>query len=243
MLEATGTVTALNSVDVRPQISSTITKVHIREGQFVKPGQPLFTLDARNDEVNVTKARAQLAKDHGGARRRASASWRAARICSRRTSSRRARSTPTRRWSSRSRRWSPPTARRSRRRRSACRTAGSSRRRPGRAGAINVFAGSSVQPGGAALVTITQLDPIAVALQPAAAQPRRGAGRRCAAAAARSRRRCPRRRGTVGRQAAVRRQRGRRRRRARCASRPSSPTRTSGSGPARSSPSGSRCRR
>jgi len=32
----------------------------------------------------------------------------------------------------------------------------------GRAGAINVFAGSTVQPGGAALVTITQLDPIAV---------------------------------------------------------------------------------
>ena len=63
VLEATGTVTALNSVDVRPQISSTITKVHIREGQFVKDGQLLFTLDARNDEVNVTKAKAQLAKD------------------------------------------------------------------------------------------------------------------------------------------------------------------------------------
>ena len=63
MLDATGTVTALNSVEVRPQIASTITKVHIREGQFVKAGQPLFTLDARNDEVNVAKARAQLAKD------------------------------------------------------------------------------------------------------------------------------------------------------------------------------------
>src|SRR5205085_8729826 len=33
----------------------------------------------------------------------------------------------------------------------------------GRAGAINVFAGSFVQPSGPALVTITQLDPIAVA--------------------------------------------------------------------------------
>ena len=63
MLDATGTVTALNSVEIRPQIASTITKVHIREGQFVTAGQPLFTLDARNDEVNVTKARAQLAKD------------------------------------------------------------------------------------------------------------------------------------------------------------------------------------
>ena len=63
MLEATGTVTALNSVDIRPQIASTITKVQIKEGQFVSAGQPLFALDARNDEVNVTKARAQLAKD------------------------------------------------------------------------------------------------------------------------------------------------------------------------------------
>ena len=33
----------------------------------------------------------------------------------------------------------------------------------GRAGAINVFPGSFVQPSGTALVTITQLDPIAVA--------------------------------------------------------------------------------
>ena len=63
MLEATGTVTALNSVDIRPQVASTITKVQIKEGQFVNAGQPLFVLDARNDEVNVAKARAQLAKD------------------------------------------------------------------------------------------------------------------------------------------------------------------------------------
>ena len=49
-LDATGTVTALNSVDIRPQVSSVITQVHIREGQFVKAGQLLFTLDARNDE-------------------------------------------------------------------------------------------------------------------------------------------------------------------------------------------------
>ena len=63
MLEATGTVSALNSVDVRPQVASVITKVHIREGQFVSAGELLFTLDARTDEANVAKARAQLAKD------------------------------------------------------------------------------------------------------------------------------------------------------------------------------------
>ncbi|HEY8710873.1 MAG TPA: biotin/lipoyl-binding protein [Burkholderiaceae bacterium] len=57
-LEATGTVSALNSVDIRPQVASMIIQVHLREGQFVKAGQLLFTLDARNDEVNVAKARA-----------------------------------------------------------------------------------------------------------------------------------------------------------------------------------------
>ena len=30
MLDATGTVTALNSVDIRPQVASTITRVHIK---------------------------------------------------------------------------------------------------------------------------------------------------------------------------------------------------------------------
>jgi RND family efflux transporter MFP subunit len=62
-LEATGIVTALNSVDVKPQVSSTITQVHFREGQFVKAGQLLFTLDARTDETNLLKAQAQLQKD------------------------------------------------------------------------------------------------------------------------------------------------------------------------------------
>jgi RND family efflux transporter MFP subunit len=62
-LQATGTVTPLSSVDIRSQVSSVITKVHIKEGQFVKKGEALFTLDARADEANVAKARAQLARD------------------------------------------------------------------------------------------------------------------------------------------------------------------------------------
>jgi RND family efflux transporter MFP subunit len=63
-LKATGTVTALTSVDVRAQVTSTIEKVHFTEGQFVKTGQLLFTLDTRADEANLAKARAQLAKDN-----------------------------------------------------------------------------------------------------------------------------------------------------------------------------------
>lgn len=62
-LEATGTVTATSSVDVRPQLSSVITQVHVREGQFVKAGELLFTLDVRTDAANVARAQAQLARD------------------------------------------------------------------------------------------------------------------------------------------------------------------------------------
>ncbi len=62
-LDAIGTVTPMASVDVKPQINSVITQVHVKEGQFVKTGERLFTLDSRPDEANVAKARAQLAKD------------------------------------------------------------------------------------------------------------------------------------------------------------------------------------
>jgi RND family efflux transporter MFP subunit len=63
VLKATGTVVPINSVDVRSQVTSMVSKVHIHEGQFVKAGELLFTLDARADEANAAKARAQLAKD------------------------------------------------------------------------------------------------------------------------------------------------------------------------------------
>jgi RND family efflux transporter MFP subunit len=61
-LQATGAVTPVSSVDVRSQMTSVVTKVHIKEGQFVRKGELLFTLDARPDEANVTKAQAQVAK-------------------------------------------------------------------------------------------------------------------------------------------------------------------------------------
>ena len=62
-LEAIGTVTPLSSVDVKPQINSVVTQVHVKEGQFVKAGALLFTLDPRPDLANVAKVRAQMAKD------------------------------------------------------------------------------------------------------------------------------------------------------------------------------------
>lgn len=61
-LSANGTVSALQSVDVRAQISATIRSVHVKEGQFVKRGDRLFTLDTRTEEANLVKAAAQVAK-------------------------------------------------------------------------------------------------------------------------------------------------------------------------------------
>jgi multidrug efflux system membrane fusion protein len=63
LLQANGNVTPISSVELHPQITSTIAAVHIREGQFVKAGELMFTLDARNQQAAVDKARAQVARD------------------------------------------------------------------------------------------------------------------------------------------------------------------------------------
>jgi RND family efflux transporter MFP subunit len=63
LINATGAVTPLASVDVRPQTTSLVSKVHVKEGQFVRAGDLLFTLDGRADEANVAKAVAQVARD------------------------------------------------------------------------------------------------------------------------------------------------------------------------------------
>ncbi len=62
-VESAGTVVALDTVDVRPQITGTIADVFIKDGQFVKEGQPLFRLDDRADRANLDKARAQLLRN------------------------------------------------------------------------------------------------------------------------------------------------------------------------------------
>jgi RND family efflux transporter MFP subunit len=62
-LEATGAVVPVTSIDVKPQVTSVVTAVHVREGQFVAKGDPLFTLDTRADEANVARLRAQMARD------------------------------------------------------------------------------------------------------------------------------------------------------------------------------------
>lgn len=160
-LEATGTVSALNSVEVRPQVSATIAKVHIREGQFVKAGAPLFTLDARADEVNVTKARAQLAKDQAALADAQRQLVRSRELFAQNFISQGAVDTNQTLVES----VAAVVAADKAAIEAAQVNLGYSRivaTTAGRAGAINVFAGSYVQPGGAPLVTITQIDPMAV---------------------------------------------------------------------------------
>lgn len=62
VIEATGSIVAASIVDIRPQITSIVTKVNITEGQVIKKGDLLFTLDDRTDKANFDRAQA-LAND------------------------------------------------------------------------------------------------------------------------------------------------------------------------------------
>ncbi|HEY9108048.1 MAG TPA: efflux RND transporter periplasmic adaptor subunit [Roseateles sp.] len=62
-VEASGTVTALQSVDLRAQTTSTVAQVLVKDGQYVKKGELLFRFDDRADRAALDKARAQLARD------------------------------------------------------------------------------------------------------------------------------------------------------------------------------------
>jgi RND family efflux transporter MFP subunit len=61
-LTGNGSVSAQQTVEVRPQISATIKSVHIKEGRYVRQGDLLFTLDTRTESANLSKAQAQLTK-------------------------------------------------------------------------------------------------------------------------------------------------------------------------------------
>jgi RND family efflux transporter MFP subunit len=62
IIETSGNIVSANIVDVRPQVTNVISKVHIIEGRDVKVGDILFSLDDRADRANYEKARA-LADD------------------------------------------------------------------------------------------------------------------------------------------------------------------------------------
>ena len=160
VLQASGTVTPVSSVDLHPQTTSTIRKVHIREGQFVKAGQLMFSLDARSENANVEKARAQISRDRAALADLERQYKRSAELFEQKFIARSALDTL---------RSQVDAARAGLGAGAAALQAEqvaasySAIRAPmaGRVGAINVFPGSLVQPA-TSLTTVTQLDPVNV---------------------------------------------------------------------------------
>lgn len=62
IIEATGTIVSNSIVDIRPMVTNTVAKIEVKDGQEVKAGDLLFTLDDRNDKANYEKLKA-LADD------------------------------------------------------------------------------------------------------------------------------------------------------------------------------------
>ncbi len=62
-LTAIGSAEAYTSVSIKAQVNAVLESVHIKEGQFVRKGDLLFTLDARPFEASLSQAQANLARD------------------------------------------------------------------------------------------------------------------------------------------------------------------------------------
>ncbi|MBT9492145.1 MAG: efflux RND transporter periplasmic adaptor subunit [Paucibacter sp.] len=62
-IEASGTVAALNLLDIRAQTTSLVKEVLIKDGQTVRKGDLLFRFDDRAARAELDKARAQMARD------------------------------------------------------------------------------------------------------------------------------------------------------------------------------------
>ena len=161
-VEATGTFSALSNVDVKPQIASVVTAVHVKEGQFVAKGQPLFTLDDRADQANLAKAEAQLLRDQATLADAERQLVRAQDLLAKSFVSQGAVDTARTQVDAQRAAVAADKAAIA-----AARVAVSYGRivapGAGRVGQINVYVGSSVAPGGPAMLTLTQLDPIALA--------------------------------------------------------------------------------
>ena len=158
---ANGTVTPIRTVDLHPQTTATIRTVHIREGQFVKQGELLFSLDDRADRANQDKAQAQVERDRASLADLERQYKRSQDLLAQKFFSQsavdtlRAQVDPAR---------ATLNADIAAARAAGVSTSYTSIRAPmsGRVGGIGVYPGSLVQPA-TSLTTITQLDPINVA--------------------------------------------------------------------------------
>jgi len=62
-IRAVGNVEAFTTVSVKSQVTGVLTQAHFKEGQDVKKGQLLFTIDPRPFEAALKQAEANLARD------------------------------------------------------------------------------------------------------------------------------------------------------------------------------------
>ncbi len=64
-LQAIGTVTPVHTISITPQATGPITAIDYKEGQLVKPGDPLIQIDPRPYQAAVDTATGVLARDTG----------------------------------------------------------------------------------------------------------------------------------------------------------------------------------
>jgi RND family efflux transporter MFP subunit len=60
--EYSGHFEAVETVEVRPRVSGFVDKVHFKDGQLIKAGDPLFTIDQRPFELAEQSAEAEVAR-------------------------------------------------------------------------------------------------------------------------------------------------------------------------------------
>src|SRR5215208_6310334 len=62
-MDALGKIVARETVEIQPQVSGRIEKIHFTDGANVRKGQLLFTIDPRPFEANLKQAQANLARE------------------------------------------------------------------------------------------------------------------------------------------------------------------------------------
>jgi len=79
-VKAFGSVVASHTVDIVSQVTGLITKVHFKEGDFVKAGDLLFTVDTRPYRASLAVAQAELSRNEALAEQAASEAARTERL-------------------------------------------------------------------------------------------------------------------------------------------------------------------
>jgi RND family efflux transporter MFP subunit len=160
-IQSNGYIVALNTVDVRPQTQNIVRSIHVREGQDVRAGQLMFTLDERTDASGVDRSRAQMASDRAALAEAEAALKRNEELLAKGFVAQAVVDTARAKADALRATMKADQANLQ----SSTVALGNNRISAsidGRLGAISVHQGSLAQPSGTPLVTISQIDPIAV---------------------------------------------------------------------------------